>query len=366
MAASERILFIDDELSVRVAFARTLRRHGFDIDLAGNREEAITLAAQTSYAVIATDYRMPDIDGLTLAGELQEIQPQAVFVLISGECDMNLAIQAVNEHGMAFLVTKPWVGDELRAVMARAIAAHQEKALQAQVQQSVVGHSRAYEEQKNRLQEALSRSELFLAEILLNALDLRSHETRAHCRRVATYSRMLAESMKLQGTALQSIYQGALLHDVGKIGVPDSILLKPGALDPNEWEIMRQHPIMGAKLLEGFGSLAGARELVIQHHERFDGTGYPVGLAGNGICIGARVFAVADALEAMLSKRPYREAMSYGAAEKQIVVNGGTQFDPQVVEAFLRVTETEWLAVRDEFVDEPPVISGSGPTPRAA
>lgn len=366
MSASERILFIDDELSVRVAFARTLKRHGFDIDLAGNREEAITLAAQNTYAVIATDYRMPDVDGLSLAGELQEIQPQAVFVLISGECDLNLAIQAVNEHGIAYLVTKPWVGDELRAVMARAIAGHQEKALQAQVQQSVVGHSRAYEEQKGRLQEALSRSELFLAEILLNALDLRSHETRAHCRRVATYARMIAEALELQGAALQSIYQGALLHDVGKIGVPDSILLKPGALDPNEWEIMRQHPIMGAKLLEGFESLAGARELVIQHHERFDGTGYPVGLAGNGICIGARVFAVVDALEAMLSKRPYREPMTFAAAQKQIVVNGGTQFDPQIVEAFLKVPEAEWLAVRDQFVDDAPVTNGPGPTPRAA
>jgi DNA-binding NtrC family response regulator len=142
MAVSERILFIDDELSVRVAFARTLRRHGFDIDLAGTREEAITLAAQTPYAVIATDYRMPDINGLTLAGELQEIQPQAVFVLVSGECDLNLAVQAVNEHGIAYLVSKPWVGDELRAVITRAIAGHQEKALQAQAQQSVVGHSR--------------------------------------------------------------------------------------------------------------------------------------------------------------------------------------------------------------------------------
>jgi putative nucleotidyltransferase with HDIG domain len=354
MTASERILFIDDELSVRVAFARTLRRHGFEIDLAGNKEEAVALAEEHEYAVIATDYRMPDVDGLTLAGELHEVQPEAVFMLVSGECDLNLAIEAVNEHGMAFLVTKPWGGNELRSVVSRAIATHQERALQTKVAQNVVGSSRAFEEQKGRLQEAVQRSELFLAEILLNALDMRSHETRAHCRRVATFSRMLAESMGLAGSALQSIYQGALLHDVGKIGVPDSILLKPGPLDPGEWDLMRQHTNMGARLLEGFGSLAGAREIVEQHHERWDGTGYPVGLAGTGICIGARIFAVVDAFEAMLSKRPYREPMSFAAAAKQIVVNGGTQFDPQAVEAFLRVPEQKWLEVRDEFPDDAP------------
>ena len=354
MSTSERILFIDDELPVRIAFARTVKRHGFDLDLAANRVEAVALASTVPYAVIATDYRMPDIDGLTLIGELQKLQPAASFMLISGECDLSLAVEAVNEHGVGYLVTKPWDAHELTSLLTRAVSAHQERILQSRVEQGVVGQSRSFEEQKRRLQDALMRSENFLAEILLNALDLRHHETRAHCRRVATYARMLAEKMGIAGTALQSIYQGALLHDIGKIGVPDSILLKPGPLDAEEWVIMRQHPANGAKLLDGFESLSGAREIVLQHHERWDGTGYPAALAGKAICVGARVFAVVDALDAMLSRRPYREPMSFGAAKKQVAVNGGSQFDTDAVQAFMEIPETEWLDVRQQFVDEEP------------
>ncbi|MBN1960475.1 MAG: HD domain-containing protein [Deltaproteobacteria bacterium] len=352
LISSESILFIDDEQPVRVAFARIVKFHGFNIDLAADHNEARELVSKNSYAVIATDYRMPEVDGLTLIEELKQHQPNASYMLVSGECDLTLAMQAVNEHGVSYIVTKPWDADELKVLLNKAITTHQEKVLQSRVQQSVVGQSRSFEEQKRRLQEALLRSETFLAEILLNALDLRHHETRAHCRRVATYSRMLAEQMGVAGSALQSIYQGSLLHDIGKIGVPDSILLKPGPLDAEEWAIMRQHSSNGAKLLEGFESLAGAREIVLQHHERWDGTGYPGGLAGKSICIGARIFAVADALDAMLSERPYREPMSFAAAKKQLTLNSNSQFDADAVAAFLAICEQQWLEVRKQFVDE--------------
>lgn len=353
MTPSERILFIDDELPVRTAFARTLRRQGLEVDLAGTHEEALELASKTPYAVIATDYRMPDTDGLTLSADLQKLQPLASFMLVSGECDLSLAVEAVNEHGIGFLVTKPWDGTELTALMHRAVTAHQERALQARLQQSSIENNRTFEDQKRRLQEAVERSEVFLADILLGALDLRNHETRAHCRRVATYARMLAEATGASETLKRHIYQGALLHDVGKIGVPDKILLKPGPLDPDEWAIMRQHCEMGAKLLEGFDALAEARDIVLQHHERWDGAGYPMGLRGKAICFGARIFAVVDALDAMLSDRPYRKAMTFEAALKQIVTNSGTQFDPEIVDAFLRIPRETWLEVRKTFSDDP-------------
>ncbi len=352
MEAVDRILFVDDELPVRVAFARSLKRHGFELDLAANRKEALALAADHQYAVIAVDYRMPDVDGLTLIREMQELEPHSSFMLISGECDLTLAIAAVNEHGVAFLVTKPWDVNELKELITRGTSSFHEKSLQSRLQQAAVGQTRTFEEQKRRLQEAVLRSETFLAEILLNALDLRHHETRAHCRRVATYARMLAEAMDVSGVTLQSIYQGALLHDIGKIGVPDRILLKPGPLDAEEWEIMRQHSSSGARLLDGFESLRGAREIVLQHHERWDGTGYPAAIAGKDICIGARIFAVVDALDAMLSRRPYREPMSMAAAKKQLTLNAGTQFDAEAVAAFLEIPDEKWLEVRQQFADD--------------
>jgi response regulator RpfG family c-di-GMP phosphodiesterase len=352
MATSERILFIDDEMPVRAAFARTVQRSGLEIDVAATAGEALALAESTSYAVIATDYRMPGVNGLELATRLESLQPFASLMLVTGECDLSLAVEAVNEHGIGYLVTKPWDGPELTALLRRAIAAHQERTLQTEMQRCAIDQRRALDEQKQRLQRALAESGDVVAEMLLNTLDLRHHETRAHCRRVATYARMLAQGMDITEPTLTSIYHGALLHDVGKIGVPDGILLKPGPLTPEEWAMMRQHSAMGAKLLEGLDGLAGAREIVLQHHERWDGTGYPSGFAGTRICIGARIFSVVDALDAMLSRRPYREPMTLESAFKQIVVNGGSQFDPQVVEAFLRIPRGSWLEVRATFGDE--------------
>lgn len=172
-------------------------------------------------------------------------------------------------------------------------------------------------------------------EALAQALDLREHETGLHSKRVACHTQVLARRMSVDPAWLHQIYWGALLHDIGKIGVPDHILLKQGALSDEEWDVMRRHPEDGHHLVGVFSGLHEAAELVLAHEERFDGSGYPRGLRGEEIPLGARLFAVIDTLDAITSDRPYRKAGSFAAAKEEIVSMTGVQFDPLAVEVFL-------------------------------
>ncbi|HET6319232.1 MAG TPA: HD domain-containing phosphohydrolase [Chloroflexota bacterium] len=191
---------------------------------------------------------------------------------------------------------------------------------------------------------------------LAAALDARDKETEGHSRRVVAYTLALAHLMQVCPDDIATLRRGALLHDIGKIGVPDSILRKPGALDEAEWVIMRQHPQWGERILSGIPFLQSAAEIVCTHQERWDGKGYPSGLSGESIPLGARIFAVADTLDAITSDRPYRAARSYDVACREIVQARGTQFDPGVVEAFLKVPETTWLQLRAQSL-----VTGGAP-----
>ncbi len=173
-------------------------------------------------------------------------------------------------------------------------------------------------------------------EALVTSLDVREQETGDHSRRVARYAMILAQELGIEERQCQQICRGALLHDIGKIGVPDAILLKEGPLDEAEWAVMRRHPVMGARILEGVPFLADAREIVLTHQERFDGSGYPEGLRGEEIPQGARIFAAADVLDALLSDRPYHRAMPFAASVEEIRRQAGTTLDPDVVAAVVR------------------------------
>ncbi|HEY5648952.1 MAG TPA: HD-GYP domain-containing protein [Nitrospiria bacterium] len=176
-------------------------------------------------------------------------------------------------------------------------------------------------------------------EALVAALDIRESKTGKHSRRVARYSMILAQALEVGSEICHRVCRGALLHDIGKIGIPDSILMKTGPLDEEEWAIMRQHPEMGAKILQGIPFLANERKTVLQHQERFDGSGYPAGLRGGEISLGARIFAVADTLDALVSNRPYHQAISFEAAINEIRRQSGTTLDPQVADALVGAEE---------------------------
>ncbi|MFQ5901354.1 MAG: HD-GYP domain-containing protein [Thermodesulfobacteriota bacterium] len=184
---------------------------------------------------------------------------------------------------------------------------------------------------------------------LVSAIDAREHEVQAHSQRVREYTLTLAKRMGINGDKLKDISRGALLHDIGKIGISDNILLKPARLTEDEWTEMRKHPYMGYKILEGIKFLEEAAEIVYTHQERYDGQGYPRGLKGEDIPLGARLFVVSDTLDAMTSDRPYRKGLSFETAREEIIRCSGTQFDPKVVEIFLSISKEEWLNIRDRI-----------------
>lgn len=188
-----------------------------------------------------------------------------------------------------------------------------------------------------------------ILQALVAQLDLRDVETENHSLRVVEYTLLIARGMGFHGRTLRPIRWGAMLHDIGKIGIPDNILHKPGKLTPQEWEIMKTHPVKGYEALKEIGFLADALPIVRHHHERYDGKGYPDGLRGNEIPIGARIFAVADAFDAMTSDRPYRKAMPVEKAIGEIVANSGTQFDPSVVGVFLQIPLEKWDQIREKL-----------------
>ena len=205
--------------------------------------------------------------------------------------------------------------------------------------------------ERKRAREELERAYRLNLRALTTALEAREHGTAHHCERVARYTQILAERMGLDDGYIKDIVYGALLHDIGKIGIKDSILLKPGKLTPEEEEEIKRHPIIGAKILEGIDYFKKAIEVVLYHHERWDGKGYPFGLSDGKIPLSARIFAVADALDAMTTNRPYRRKISFEEAKDEIKRCSGTQFDPKVVEVFLSIPLKVWQDVQKRLAN---------------
>ena len=199
-----------------------------------------------------------------------------------------------------------------------------------------------------RLYDSLQESYRETIKALVNTLDARDVETREHSSRVVEYTLAIAREMGIAGKKLDAIKYGAMLHDLGKIGVKDAILHKPGSLTPEEWEEMRKHSKIGYEMLKDVKLLKDSLPIILHHHERYDGDGYPSGLSKEDIPIGARIFAITDTLDAMTSSRPYRDALPYEVAYEEIAKNSGVQFDPKVVEVFTSIPLERWKEIRQE------------------
>ena len=354
MAERERVLFVDDEEHVLRAFERTLERCGFDSDCVTDGDAAREALSTHDYAVIATDYRLAREDGLSLIDELSVIQPDATGVLVTGVCDLDLVLEVVNDHPVSHVVCKPWNFDELNSILRRSVERYWERKGQRKVELQMVETTKAMREQRELYDELNTKVRTEMVELLLGAYTLKRHESEAHCRRVEQYTRMLAEKLGLDESSLPGILQGALLHDIGMMGVPDSILHKPTPLSAHEWECIRGHVQMGASLLSGIQALESAREVVLHHHERWDGSGYPNAIQGRAICMGARIFGVADSIDSMLSPKPWRAAMSVDVMTQEIERGSGALYDPDVVTAFSEIDSDQWLSVRE---DQPEPLS---------
>jgi response regulator RpfG family c-di-GMP phosphodiesterase len=345
-----RVLYVDDEPSLCRAFARLFREDtGLQVSTVSSPEEALSMIGQHSYDVIVSDLRMPGMSGIEFLASARRTLPEARRLLVSGYADFDSALDAINEVGIDRLLTKPWDNTEVRGAV-RAAADH--AALQRE-NSRMTATLRAQAEKLSLMNQQLDalveERTSNLLDGLVSALDLRDSETQWHSRRVGRYARRLAGVLGISGRELDDIERGATLHDIGKIGVRDAVLLKPGPLDESEWVEMKRHPALGYEILRGIGFLERAKLIPLHHQEKFDGTGYPGGLKGDEICIGARIFAVVDTYDAITSDRPYRKCRTYEVARAEIEKFTGTQFDPQVVQAWLRIPQAEWQAIREEL-----------------
>ncbi|HKS08548.1 MAG TPA: HD domain-containing phosphohydrolase [Pyrinomonadaceae bacterium] len=341
--ASPRILIVDDEVEITEILADLLSED-YECIRAGSAEQALALLNENEFQLVISDITMPGMSGLEMIPHAKALAPETVVVMISGMQTVESAIGALRRGAFDYLM-KPFDLRQVEAVVKRALEHYDlvvakqryENHLEELVEQRTAELDRAL----NSLEGAY-RSTL---KALTAALETRDSETHGHSERVVSYSLRLGREYGLNSDEMKSLEFGSLLHDIGKIGVPDSILRKPAKLTDEEWVRMREHPLHGQQILRGIEFLQGAARVVAQHHEQWDGSGYPIGLHGEDIDICARIFAVADAFDAITSDRVYRRGKSYEAAAQELDDWAGRQFDPKVVEAFHRVPKEDWEAL---------------------
>ena len=358
MPQGPRILIVDDEVSVREILAEGLKVYGFETVTAGNAAAALELFRAGSFDLVLSDIEMPEMTGIQLLKKLKAGDREIDVVMVTGVIDTDTAVNAIRD-GASDYVTKPFNLEEVRIVVQRTLEKRrlirENRAYQAGLEQLVQERTAALREttdEVERLYMELQESYESTLQAMVTALDFRDNETQGHSLRVVQYTIRIAGLMGIVEPELGWIRRGALLHAVGKIGVPDAVLRKPGKLDNAEWIEMRKHPEHGYEMLRHIRFLAPALEIVLCHQERYDGSGYPRGLKGEDIPLGARIFAVVDCFDAMTSDRPYRDALPIEKARDEIRKFSGSQFDPKVAAAFLEVPVEVWTQIREDVHSE--------------
>jgi len=321
-------LVVDDEPPLRQLLIHLMQSDGFRCLEAGNGVEALEQLARHPVTLVLSDLRMPKMDGLALLDEIRQRHPDAAVVMITAVADVEVAVSCL-AMGAADYVVKPYQLQDVRTRVAQALE-----------KRRLVLENRAYRESLEERVSLQARrlEELFLASVqsLAEALEVKDPYTRGHSVRVSRYSAIVARTMDVDGEMLRQIELGGHVHDIGKIGVRESVLNKPDRLTPEEYQHIMTHPLLGWRILAPLlGETPHALNVVRSHHERYDGRGIPDGLKGPAIPLEARIVAAADALDAMTSDRPYRSGMSLQAAVDEIARLSGVQFDPQVVNALV-------------------------------
>ena len=313
-----RVLVVDDEAPARNVLALVLAQIGLRCEKAANGEEALRILEAKQTDVVISDLQMPGISGMELLAKVRQLYPHLVFLVVTGTDDIQVGIRAMQEGADDYLV-KPFQVDASVVSTSLARALHKKR-----LEQEVENYRRHLEEmvaeRTQQLREALrevERSYEHTLEALGVAIDLRDSSTAGHSRRVFLYSIEIAKALGGLEHELKNIAMGAWLHDIGKLAIPDAILLKPGSLTDEERQVMQRHVQIGYDLVKGIPFLSNAAEIILGHHERCDGSGYPRGLKGEEIPGGARIFAVADTFDAMTSDRPYRRALPFAASHER-------------------------------------------------
>ena len=316
----------------------------YDCDAAYDGEQALAKIRARSYSVILADLMMPRIDGYAVISSAAILAPTTPVIVVSGLSETQSAIKAMRMGAFDYII-KPFEPDQVEVSIKRAVSHHVLAQAARQNERRLASYASELEKANEGLSHALAElNSTYHSAIsaLATALETRNVETRGHSDRVIAYSLRLGRELGLDEEELKALELGALFHDIGKIGIEDKILLKPNYLTGDEWREMRKHPTKGARIIEEVPYLRVAIPVVAQHHERWDGSGYPEGLAGEQIDIKARIFAVADAIDAITSDRPYDKPRTFDVACDELKRGAGKQFDPKVVEYFCRIPLEEW------------------------
>lgn len=330
-----RVVVVDDASQPRSAVKEILDGSG-DLVFAGGAStssEAVDLVMLTHPDLVLLDIEMPGSEGLEAAKRLREISPDIKVIAWTKYAEPSAITEMIAAGACGYLL-KNASQDELLQNLRW--ASRGQSVLSREITSTVLTElTRLYQDATERAEE-LRTSYLSTVDSLAAALETKDDQTGNHARRVRDYATLMTEAFDGELVADESLVFGFLLHDVGKIGIPEQILLKPGPLDEVEWTLMRKHPEMGARILESIRFLQGqAMGVVLSHHERWDGNGYPHKLREQEIPVGARIFAVVDAFDAMTQDRPYRKALPAEVAKEEILRHSGSQFDPEVVDVFL-------------------------------
>lgn len=316
------ILAVDDEQNNLSFLYRTLR-NDYNILQASNGEEALKYIEEygSEISMIVSDQKMPIMEGTELFKRVSDKHPEIIKILLTGHSNVDILVDAINECQLFQYILKPFEPEQLNMIVDSGI--------------------KKFELSTSKAQILMDLSELFYKTIksIAFALDAKDQYTHGHSMRVTLYSLALAKALDLPDDLLEEIETTGLLHDIGKIAIPEKILLKPGKLTDEEFEIIKKHPELGEHLVNGIGKLKLISNWMKYHHERFDGRGYPDGLVGEEIPISSRIIAIADTYDAMTSSRSYRPALTHEDAINEIKRCSGSQFDPKLAELFISISE---------------------------
>ncbi len=328
---SEKILVVDDEPLISDIIARSLEAEGYGCHIADNAEDALEVLSENSFSLIMSDINLPGKTGIELLSIVKDQFPDIAVIMVTAVDDRRTAIKALQLGAYGFVI-KPF---DINEIAISAVNALERRRLAIQSREY---ENRLENEVRSRTAEIHHREEEICVR-LTSACEYRDVETGSHNRRLGLYASLLAEEIGLEQQAIDEIRIAASMHDIGKIAVPDNILLKEGSLNNEEFEIMKRHTVIGAQILKGssISLLKMAQEIALNHHERWDGSGYPNKIAGEKTPISARLVAVIDVYDALVHKRVYRPPIPEKEALQMISRDKGSHFDPEIFDAFKRV-----------------------------
>ncbi len=338
---NSQILIVDDEEMVRDLLVSALQTEDYVCHTAADVDHAFEILSGTAIDLVISDIMMPGRSGIDFLRDLKQIAPDIAVLMITGLSDITTAMECIR-LGAADYITKPFSMTRIILTVRNLVL---KRNLEIEKKDYQISLESKVQEQTGQIRHAmdeLRQSYTSTLTALVKALDAREKEVGSHSERVMNFTILMAEKTGIGGNDLEELARGALLHDIGKIGISDNILLKPGALDDGEWLEMRRHPQIGHAILSGIEFLRVPSDIIRGHHERFDGSGYPNRLSGEQISVGARIFALVDTLDAMTSDRPYRSALPFDAVTREVGKFRGSQFDPDLADLFLSIARKEW------------------------